>query len=114
MQRKATKQSRGPNASEKRFQAHIKECCCAWCSNSGPCIVDHVKGSTFKHNKVLIGHWFVLPNCVECDHDKTIGGLKLGNSAEKWAREIVFYSKSHEIPKEVIESIKHWGTTWQG
>ena len=113
MQRKPTKQSRGPNAAEKRFHAHIKECECTWCGNPGPSIVDHVKGSTFKHNKVLIGHWFVLPQCVECDHKKTIEGEKLGNTAKAWALEVSMYPKDFEVPDDVIESIKDWGKTWQ-
>lgn len=112
MQRKPTKQSRGPNAAEKRFQTYIKHCSCTWCNNPGPSIVDHVKGATFKHNKVLIGHWFVLPSCVYCDKRKTIGGEKLGDYARMWELEFINYPLWHEVPDEVFRAIKHWGMTW--
>lgn len=113
MQRKPTKNTRGPNAKEKRFQGWIKECVCTWCSTPGPGIVDHVKGSTYKHNKVLIGHWFVLPNCPTCDHKKTIKGKKLGDYARAWLFEVELYPNKHEVPLEVIEAIKDWGDGWE-
>lgn len=114
MQRKPTKKSRGPNAAEKRFHAYVKESNCCWCNNPGPSIVDHVKGSTFRHNKVLIGHWFVLPNCQICDHKKTIEGKKLGDSSEAWFKLALAYELESEITCDVAASINHWGTTWQG
>jgi len=104
MQRKATRQSRGPNAAEKRFQGYLKEHDCIWCGNSGPSIVDHCRGSTFKHNKTLIGHWFCLPACVECDIKKTIHGKRLGNEAVKWW-EVFSWDYQVECPAEVIDSI---------
>lgn len=60
MQRKATKQSRGPNADEKAFQAWLKQRPCI-IGGMGITEVHHCKGSTLKHNKVHIGHWFCLP-----------------------------------------------------
>lgn len=113
MNRKPTKNTRGPNAAEKRFQGWIKQCDCTWCSNPGPSIVDHVKGATYKHNKVLIGHWFVLPNCQICDHQKTIEGKKLGDYTKAWIFEMNAYPKKHEVPEEVIQAITDWGDSWE-
>ena len=76
MQRKPTKNTRGPNAEEKRFAAYTKGSDCIACGAEGPSIVDHVAGATYKHNKVLIGHWFLIPLCVECDTIKTQGSGK--------------------------------------
>ena len=76
MQRKPTKSTRGPNAEEKRFAAYTKESDCIACGAEGPSIVDHVAGATYKHNKVLIGHWFLIPLCVTCDTIKTQGSGK--------------------------------------
>ena len=76
MQRKPTKNTRGPSAEEKRFAAYTKESDCIACGAEGPSIVDHVAGATYKHNKVLIGHWFLIPLCVRCDTIKTQGSGK--------------------------------------
>jgi len=64
MQRRSTKQSRGPNQSEKDFQAWLKiQPCCITGRNDVQ--VHHCVGSTGKHNKVLIGHYFCLPLSVD-------------------------------------------------
>lgn len=115
MHRRATKNTRGPNADEKRFQSYVKHSSCCWCGSDAGSIVDHVKGSCFKHNKVLIGHWFVLPNCLDCDKKKTVHGQKLGDYAEKWlALQTDYeYERGAYAPYDVVEAIKHWGGTWQ-
>lgn len=92
MQRKASKNTRAKNSAEKCFQAWLKEQPCIWCGNTGPSIVDHARGGSFKHNKVLIGEWFCLPVCVPCDTQKTIHGKRLGNEADQWLALIVRYS----------------------
>ena len=116
MQRKPTKNTRGPNAEEKRFHAWVKQQPCCWCGSESGSIVDHVMGSTFRHNKTLIGHWFVLPNCAECDYKKTELGQKLGDYAKAWHTIIVEYENerdNEELPIEVFDSIMSWGGTWQ-
>lgn len=76
MQRRATKNTRGPNADEKKFQALTKESNCVVCNSPGPSIVHHCMGATYKHNKQLIGHWFVLPLCQSCDDIVTHGSRR--------------------------------------
>ena len=109
MQRKATKNTRGPNADEKRFQGWLKDQPCCWCGNDGPSIVDHCRGSTFKHNKVLIGHWFCLPQCVKCDTGKTIHGKRLGNESDAWRRATdTFAYYKLNAPIDVYDAIMDW------
>lgn len=110
MQRKPTKNTRGPNADEKKFQGWLKEQPCVWCCNDGPSIVDHCRGATFKHNKVLIGHWFCLPQCVECDTQKTINGKRLGNESRNWLFKNAEYKRlvGSTAPLDVINSIGSW------
>lgn len=110
MQRKPTKNTRGPNADEKRFQGWLKNRYCEWCGSESGSIVDHCRGATFKHNKVLIGHTLCLPQCVTCDTQKTIHGKRLGNES---ARCLLLLNKFRidtgiEFPVEVIEAIKDW------
>lgn len=66
-----------PNAKEKRWLESV----CKFIDEAGLGIlygpefegrtdyqIRHVKGRTYKHNKVAIGHWFILPVPVEL-HD---------------------------------------------
>ena len=112
MQRKPTKNTRGPNADEKKFQGWLKEQPCVWCGNDGPSIVDHCRGATFKNNKVLVGHWFCIPQCVECDTQKTIHGKRLGNESETWGHILDVYEKHVALcvvcPDNIVASISDW------
>lgn len=96
MMRKPTKNrnGRGSNAAEKAYQGWLKSQPCVWCGNEGPSIVDHCRGATFSHNKVHIGHWFCISQCVECDTSKTIHGKRQGNESEVWNIKFVEYSIS--------------------
>lgn len=77
MQRRATKQSRAANVDEKKYHQWLKEReICSACGKHGPVILHHCKGSSFKHNKVLIGHWFVLGLCQQCDDLVTHGSIR--------------------------------------
>jgi len=111
MQRKATRQTRGPNAEEKRFHAYTKESDCICCGNPGPSIVHHAEGATMKHNKVLIGHWFVLPLCLACDDVITQGSRKafrerFGPQSDLWHFHIK--DSCSLAPDDVYSSIINW------
>ena len=110
MQRKPTKNTRGPNTDEKKFQGWLKHRYCHWCGDSAPSIVDHCRGATFKHNKVLIGHWMCIPQCVKCDTQKTIHGKRLGNESSAVISLINKFRIDTKIiaPQEVIDSIQDW------
>lgn len=113
MQRKATKKStRAANAKEKAFMSWVKDQPCCECGDS-PVIVDHMYGATFIHNKVLIGHWALLPLCLECDRVKTNGSHNTykevfkRTQADAW--EVLTINYYVEIPKDVILAIVDWG-----
>ena len=114
MQRPKTDNTRLEIAPEKRFKIWTKQesCCICWCP--GPGIVDHCEGSTFRHNKVLIGMWFLLPYCYEHDLVKTQGGRAAHfkafgfNQSQLWLVKIDSYPSKDEIPLEVIQSIRSW------
>jgi hypothetical protein len=112
MQRKPSKNrnGRGPNSSEKAFQGWLKQQACVWCGNEGPSIVDHCKGSTFGHNKVHIGHWFCISQCVECDTQKTIHGKRQGNEAQAWIEQESEwkFSTGKSCPDDLWQAIKDW------
>lgn len=113
MQRKTSKNrnGRGPNVHEKNFQAWLKHQNCYWCQASGPSIVDHCRGATFGHKKIHIGHWFCIPQCVNCDTNKTINGKRQGNESKAWVNLFDDYNLStinrlpHDI-QDIIDSIR--------
>ena len=114
MQRKATKQSRAANSDEKAFQGWLKD---QYCCITGIYGVDvhHCAGSTFKHNKVLIGHWFCLPLAPAVHHEYHSGTkafkLRYGSQAENWAVIADKYEKDQgvTIPFEVRNAIMTCG-----
>ena len=130
MQRKATKNTRAANAQEKKFHSWIKNQPCCVCSNPAPSIMHHCEGATFKHNKVLVGHWFCIPLCQTCDDVVTHGSRKafrekFGPQSELWRRVANSYEKENKItpkrpcgggsiadsiiPFDVYYSILDWG-----
>lgn len=117
MQRKATKNTRGPNAEEKRFHQWIKEWqFCIACNEPAPTILHHCEGACFRHNKVLVGHWFVIGLCQQCDDVITHGSrkrfrLQFGPQSELWWETHQEHAKQTGImpPFEVAHAIMDWG-----
>lgn len=89
MQRKASKNTRGPITEEKDFQVWLKNHPCCITGAHGV-QVHHCKGSTFKHKKVLIGHWFCLPLSPEIHAEYHAGTKawreKYGSQAGHWVK----------------------------
>lgn len=111
MQRKPTNQSRGPNAAEKRHIAWIKErMICAACNQFGPVIAHHCEGATFRNNKVLIGHLFVIGLCGPCDNIVTRESRKafrnsFGSQSGLWADQFEEYPHKDDFSREEIDAI---------
>ena len=112
MKRKATKTTRGPNALEKAFQGWLKEQPCATCNKPGPSIVNHAMGSTYKHNKTLIGHIFCNSLCEFCDSIITLGSRRsfinrFGLQSDIWRLQAYKFiaQTSSNIPEEVMDAI---------
>lgn len=116
MQRKPTKNTRGPNAKEKRYIRYIKteKQCCDACGRYGPLVAHHCEGATFKHNKVLIGHWFLLGLCGHCDDIVTRGSRrafreKYGPQARIALKALEDYMLvGDQVPKDVLDAIRDW------
>lgn len=115
MQRKPTRQSRGPNAAEKRHIGWLKErMICAACQQHGPVIAHHAEGATFRHNKVLIGHLFVLGLCQSCDNVVTRESRKafrdsFGAQSLLWSEQFEGCPMKHDFPVEAINAIIEYG-----
>lgn len=113
MQRKATRQSRGPNAEEKAHMCWIKDRgICAACNSSGGVILHHFAGSSAKIRVgiecVHYGHWAVNGLCQRCDDIVTHGTRKqfralYGPEAEIWQIQAEGYPI--DIPLIMIQAI---------
>ena len=113
MQRKKSKKTRLPNADEKRFMAWVKEQFCIQCG-SALVIVDHMYGSTFRHNRILVGMWALLPLCTKCDSVKTNGSHRAylerfnETQAESFARLLESCPVELLPPSDVQLAIRDW------
>lgn len=113
MQRKASKKTRAENAGEKRFMALVKESACIECG-AEYVIVDHMYGSTMRHNKVLIGMWALLPLCEQCDRVKTLGSHRaylafFGHTqAQAFKKLLTKIDAKYHPPEDVINAIMDW------
>lgn len=116
MQRKPTKNTRGPNAQEKRFQGWLKEQPCCVCESIGPSIVHHCEGATFRNNKVLVGHAFCISLCYSCDSIVTLQSRKVfrsmfGAQSELWVAQYYSYLEGvvSAFDEEIPRAIELWG-----
>lgn len=113
MQRKPTKNTRGINAEEKRFMMWVKDQPCIQCS-ADHVIVDHMYGSTFRHNRVLIGMYALLPLCMDCDSIKTHGSHRAyldefkETQADSFNRLIEGCPSDLMPPEDVLSAIEGW------
>lgn len=80
-----------PNQRQQSFWEALADTGCCNCGG-WPVSIHHCAGSAARHNKVKIGHWFVLPLCWQC-HQGTDGihGLRArfnqwDESARTWTR----------------------------
>ena len=108
MNRKPTSNTRGANASEKRFHAYTKESDCITCDQDAPSICHHAMGATYKSDKILIGHFFVLPLCIKCDDVITTGSRRkfkeaFGLQSVLWIKHLSSFSGA--VPADVINAI---------
>ena len=115
MQRKPSKKTRGPSTQEKAYHGWTKERLCCVCGNYGV-VVHHCEGSTFKlkvqFETVLLGHWFVIPLCQQCDDVITHGSRRsfrerFGLQSDLWIKEAEQYTNETGIspPDNIIEGI---------
>lgn len=118
MQRRPTKTTRGPNADEKRYMAWVKQSCkCRACFAPAYVIFHHCEGATFKHNKTLIGHWFGIGLCQDCDSVVTHGSRRAfrehfgTTQAQLWKESAQEYEAQtdYEVPQQVKNAIADWG-----
>ena len=73
MQRKKSKKTRLANADEMAVYDMGERASAAFNAGHMVLLLEHCYGSTFRHNRTLIGMWALLPLCPTCDSVKTNG-----------------------------------------
>lgn len=112
--RRPNGKTRQANQSERNFQGWLKEHVCCVSGDNGV-EVHHCEGSTFRHNKVLIGHWFCIPLTTE-KHKEYHSGTRAfrerhGMQADLWMNVYQLYKDDtgKKAPLEVVQAIADWG-----
>lgn len=115
MRRKRSKKTRAANAAEKAFMGFCKEHACIACKQGFISEVHHCEGSTCKRKvnlvTVLIGHWFVIPLCVDCHwmyHNHKLQFIDSFGTQEKlWLTVYSVYmdTEGRPAPMDVIQGI---------
>lgn len=87
---------------------------CAATGAPGPVIGHHCEGATFRYQKTLIGHWFVIGLSEFADAVITRGSRRrfreiYGPQSELWLKQLQHYPHREEVPDEVVEAIRAWG-----
>lgn len=113
MMRKATKQSRGANSTERAYMTWIKQRgICAACDSHAPVINHHMYGATAKAKvdliTVIIGHSAVIGLCLACDNIVTRGSRRkfvdqFGPQNALWAKQ--YRESPVRFPPAVVQGI---------
>lgn len=114
-------QSKGnsPSASQKKWREEVRELGCIIERSKGGIEIHHVLGATAKHNKVVIGHWFILPltgwyhrenPILNVTDNKKLFEANFGSQVELFIQLLELYEfhyeKPHPVPAEVVEAIQ--------
>ena len=78
-----------PNASQKRWRESVREL--GSIISGGPAVIHHPVGRCGKHNKIDIGHWWVIPLTDE-EHKALHNGETFGYESRKEFEKAVFLS----------------------
>lgn len=82
-------QSKGnqPNAVQKRWRESVRSL--GSVISGGPAVIHHAVGATAKHNKIPIGHWWLIPLTDEEHKALHLDGETFNHESrkvfEKWA-----------------------------
>jgi len=101
-------QSKGnaPTADQKRFRENLR-------GLYPSVIIHHCVGATGKHNKVEIGHWFIIAVSAEEHYQIHNGGVPNRKSHEKstfFCEMSRYFDTYHRmpVPDEVLEAIEDY------
>tara|TARA_Y100000310_G_C20598574_1_gene771807 strand:- start:1085 stop:1432 length:348 start_codon:yes stop_codon:yes gene_type:complete len=103
-----------PTANQKRWREAVRELGSV-ISGNRPCVIHHPIGVTGKHNKVAIGHWWVIP-LTDFEHRELHRGVPIWRDLAVHSRkqfeierfdDVKWYLSANKVqpPNEVFEAI---------
>jgi hypothetical protein len=99
-----------PNAAEERWREAVREL--GSCVTGAPALIHHCVGRTAKHNKVEIGHWWILP-LTEREH----AWIHAHPNRKETERQLfeqtlrdyeAMHSEGPPVPDDVLQAIRDW------
>ena len=97
-----------PNAAQKRWRESVRELGCLM-GAPGPVEIHHVVGRTAKHNKIAIGHWWILP--VSNEGHRMVEALSKHEQKELFHTMCLAYFACYlslPVPDDVMAAIMDW------
>jgi|TARA_R110000787_G_scaffold89778_1_gene189943 hypothetical protein len=96
-----------PTAAQKRWREAVRDL--GSIISGEPAVIHHPVGATGKHNKVAIGHWWVIP-LTDAEHKALHAGEKFGFHsraiAEKgWFAAVLLSLDESIVPSHVYRAI---------
>lgn len=96
-----------PNKAEREWREAVRGQGCIL-DYPGPVEIHHVVGRTAKHNKVDIGHWFILP--VSSEAHREVERMSKREQADWWLDVCVAHLKRFgSLPFSGDVAIAIWG-----
>jgi hypothetical protein len=94
-----------PNAAQKRWMRAVADYGCAVTADS-MVQIHHVKGATFRHNKVKIGHWYILPLCERLHDIKSNDTFNVTHNKTAFESR---YGKQVDLFLGMVEDLEYFG-----
>jgi hypothetical protein len=101
-----------PNKVQRDWREDVRKLGSA-ISGQMPCEIHHAAGRTAKHNKVHVGHWWIIP-LTKAEHDLVPTWVKGRKEREKFLFEQICnkygrrYGRTLPFGDDVINAIKDW------
>ena len=100
-----------PNAAQKRWREKVRGL--GSIISGGPAVIHHCVGRTAKHNKIHIGHWWIVPLTDKEHKDLHAGRLDTPQISRKEAEKYLFDRAvkrlgADDLPEGVYDAIMEY------
>jgi len=99
-----------PSVRQKRWREEVRAL--GSIISGGPAVIHHAVGRTAKHDRIEIGHWFILP-LTELEHRAMHRNQCRKVSEKEWFTVLIqkyvnVYGKPSAVPDDVYKAIREY------